>query len=477
MKFLEMLKKRSDVLFIGFFISFSLWSSMVSNNLAFEIKGEKEVELAVFDQYIEKGAYAEYCSFFRCSFFTNIKVETDLDTNKVGTYEVLYTFNYSNKENIKKRIVHVVDKESPNIVLNGDLKIYLNEKENFVEPGYSAWDNYDGDLTNQVKIEKTSQAIYYRVFDSSGNSFEIKRDIYYRSNNVDKSKRIFLNGSSVVYLERGDVYSEVGVTSLDDSVVVNTIGVVDTQKVGRYDIKYEVVDSTSKKNLVLTRKVYVYDLNTTNKEDYIKSLNYYIEMKGYAVSVGYVSLVKDDNYFYNEEKKYFGASLVKMLDALYVYEKLDVTLELRKLVADAISLSSNSAHEILVNKIGKTNLRKYAKKIGLKSNIFNNSSYGNTTVLDQISCWKYLYDFINKSSLGEELKNFFINSKSNYLLFDGAPVIMHKYGYSDYVFHDTGIVYDYNPYILVFLSSEGKGDYRNIIQDLSKKIYRLNKLV
>jgi len=314
MKFLEMLKKRSDVLFIGFFISFSLWSSMVSNNLAFEIKGEKEVELAVFDQYIEKGAYAEYCSFFRCSFFTNIKVETDLDTNKVGTYEVLYTFNYSNKENIKKRIVHVVDKESPNIVLNGDLKIYLNEKENFVEPGYSAWDNYDGDLTNQVKIEKTSQAIYYRVFDSSGNSFEIKRDIYYRSNNVDKSKRIFLNGSSVVYLERGDVYSEVGVTSLDDSVVVNTIGVVDTQKVGRYDIKYEVVDSTSKKNLVLTRKVYVYDLNTTNKEDYIKSLNYYIEMKGYAVSVGYVSLVKDDNYFYNEEKKYFD-DIVRYFDS------------------------------------------------------------------------------------------------------------------------------------------------------------------
>ena len=51
-----------------------------------------------------------------------------------------------------------------------------------------------------------------------------------------------------------------------------------------------------------------------------------------------------------------------------------------------------------------------------------------------------------------------------------------KYGYYDVYYHDVGIVYSDNPYIIVVLTKHGKGDYKNIVSDISKKIYELNKI-
>ena len=88
--------------------------------------------------------------------------------------------------------------------------------------------------------------------------------------------------------------------------------------------------------------------------------------------------------------------------------------------------------------------------------------------------FEYLYNFVNSRDNGAELKSYFINDYCNYLLFDGSPEIMHKYGYYASYFHDVGIVFDDQPYIIAILSLEGNNNYKSVIRDISKKVYELH---
>ena len=109
----------------------------------------------------------------------------------------------------------------------------------------------------------------------------------------------------------------------------------------------------------------------------------------------------------------------------------------------------------------------------------NDDIYGNTTVDDQLIFMKYLYNYITNNNIDEnkriELKNYFINDYSNYLIFEGLPPVMHKFGYYGVYYHEVGIVFDKSPYIVVILTKEA--DDFEVVTDLSEKIYKLNSLV
>lgn len=98
-------------------------------------------------------------------------VNSNLDPNTIGTYKIVYTLN--NKS--KTRTIKVVEK--PDIItiihLNGKYNIYLNVGDTYEEPGYSAIDAVEGDLTNKVKINSnldTSKQGTYRIIYSVTNS-------------------------------------------------------------------------------------------------------------------------------------------------------------------------------------------------------------------------------------------------------------------------------------------------------------------
>lgn len=74
------------------------------------------------------------------------------------------------------REINRIDKEKPNITLMGGENIYLQVGTNYVDPGYSAIDNCDGDLTKDVTVSGTvdnktkgKYTITYKVKDRSGN--------------------------------------------------------------------------------------------------------------------------------------------------------------------------------------------------------------------------------------------------------------------------------------------------------------------
>lgn len=102
---------------------------------------------------------------------SEVTVQSNVDSNTIGTYTITYTF----RNKVKKRTVNVVAK--PAIVtiihLNGSKNLYLNVGSQYNEPGYNAVDVNDGDLTSKVTTNSnldTSKPGTYRIIYSVVNS-------------------------------------------------------------------------------------------------------------------------------------------------------------------------------------------------------------------------------------------------------------------------------------------------------------------
>lgn len=179
-----------------------------------------------------------------------------------------------------------------------------------------------------------------------------------------------------------------------------------------------------------------------------------------------------NTFYYNKNKIYYGASLIKTLDALYLYEHNMVNDDIKAHIKKAISVSNNESHKYLVNYIGKDKLKDYGVSLGATNTLAGGDYYGNTTINDQIIYMKKLYE-ITKDYKNNELKSFFINDYANYLKFNEIDVA-HKYGYYNKYFHETGIFLDTEPYILIILTEEANNNYKNIINNISKLIYKFH---
>lgn len=98
--------------------------------------------------------------------------EGNVDTSKPGSYYTTYRPPLSFKE--YSVIVIVEDKVAPVISLYGGDEVFVDYIEAYTEPGYSAYDNYDGNITSWVQKGRMYQTgdtytIDYFVEDSSGN--------------------------------------------------------------------------------------------------------------------------------------------------------------------------------------------------------------------------------------------------------------------------------------------------------------------
>jgi len=224
--------------------------------------GDKEIEILYQETYVEKGAEA---SFFNEDLTKNIRITNNIDTNKVGTYEVVYTVKNSFYEVKTIRIVKVVDKENPIIVLEGKEEVKVCPKDNFKEIGYTATDNYDGNITDKVDVKITDQEVIYSVKDSSGNSYKTTRKI----KKIDDEKpTITLKGNSTMYLGLEDNFIEPGYTASDNcsgnlTDRVKVTGSVASKQKGTYTLNYEVIDNHNNKTTI-QRKVIISEKTNPN---------------------------------------------------------------------------------------------------------------------------------------------------------------------------------------------------------------------
>lgn len=239
-----------------------------------------------------------------------------------------------------------------------------------------------------------------------------------------------------------------------------------------------------------------------------ENLKRYIE-SNYDGSLLYEDLNSGFSVGINTNKIYYAASTIKVLDALYIYDKVskgelsldsellytkefyinssvvlnkvkyNTKITLRDLVSYAIVYSDNSAHAMLVDFIGKDKLKEFGNSLGATTTLNSTDNFGQINVTDAIIYMKAINEFINNNGeLGEELKSFFVQALYNSLEISELNIIAgHKYGYYGSNYHEIGIVYDDNPYVIAILTLEGsKHNVDEIISDINQKVYELHKL-
>jgi surface protein len=164
---------------------------------------------------------------------------------------------------------------TPIITLNGSSTIQLNIGDNWTDPGASAMDDVDGDITSSITVNGTVDAsavgtytLVYSVINTASNTAS-KTRIVIVSDLVDTTPPVItLNGSSTIQLTVGDSWTDPGATATDEtdgditsSITVN--GTVDTSTVGTYTLIYNVADAASNTASV-TRTVVVNPASTTS---------------------------------------------------------------------------------------------------------------------------------------------------------------------------------------------------------------------
>lgn len=233
-------KRKKKIIYLNILIYLVIAGTLlVINNYSYpELKllGKKEINLSLNEKYTDPGY-----KIVPNNKKYKVVVDNNIDENKTGSYEVKYSLQVKNRLINKVRKVNVVDNISPEITLKGSDNIKLYESSDYEEPGFIAFDNYDGDITknvivqNDIKEEVGDYKITYIVEDSSGNKTMVTRNVKI----LDKKKNI-----GTIYL------------TFDDGPSNNTSKILDILK--KEDIKatFFLVNFNSSYNPVVKR---IYD--------------------------------------------------------------------------------------------------------------------------------------------------------------------------------------------------------------------------
>lgn len=238
-------------------------------------------------------------------------------------------------------------------------------------------------------------------------------------------------------------------------------------------------------------------------EDLQKELAIITEkVKEEKISVSFLELKNKWSFQITPTKKYYGASLIKLLDATYLIRKaikkeldLNTTLtyeprfdvehsyglkyhkyyekiSIKTLIRYVLSLSDNGAHHMLFEWIGSENLKKYARSLGITLTINDSDHFGELSAEDAMKILQETYEIVNLDTeynkvILENMKN----SYFNYLNFDSVSVY-HKYGEYKNFYHDIGMYLEGEPYLIVILSEESsKKNTKQLFQNIHKELH------
>ncbi|MCD8384958.1 MAG: polysaccharide deacetylase family protein [Clostridiales bacterium] len=205
------------------------------------LRGEDSAVLSYGDSYRDEGAEAVFCGKFILKDGISIPVQYDdsgLSEERLGSYEVVYTADFLGFHSTRSRQVQVVDDTPPEITLEYIEDYYTRPIDVYKEEGFSAWDNYDGNLTVAVEHREENGIVSYTVSDSSGNVTMVQREIVHDDR---EPPVITLQGDNPLQVEKGEAVQDPGAIATDDCDGNLTDAIVTAQEDGQ--ITYTVTDS------------------------------------------------------------------------------------------------------------------------------------------------------------------------------------------------------------------------------------------
>ena len=166
---------------------------LIISSITFILLGKSNIKIEITKGIAKEINYKdenfEYpkveCRFFGNNISKdNLKLEQDINLEKLGEQTIKYKCSKWFFETEKEIQVKVVDIVPPELKLNGDIELSLYVGDKYEEKGATASDNVDGDLTASISVEPqvdTSKEgtvdLTYSVTDSSGNTTTAKRSI------------------------------------------------------------------------------------------------------------------------------------------------------------------------------------------------------------------------------------------------------------------------------------------------------------
>ena len=230
--------------------------------LQVEMAGDPEMYLEYGETYEDPGAKAVLYGtlFWKDGVYPEdavVTVQNDVREDHLGKYYVTYTVQLDNLSNSTFRTVRVVDSECPVITLASSGEPLLAGTA-YEEEGFTATDNYDGDITHRVIRNESYGLVTYTVLDSSGNPAYVEREIPYYD---PLPPEIFLNEGEHLVIPAGTLFVDPGFTATDNvdgdmTEQVEVTGQVNWYTPGLYELVYSVTDGFEN-NTTLTRQVEV----------------------------------------------------------------------------------------------------------------------------------------------------------------------------------------------------------------------------
>lgn len=288
--------KRKIILYICLAISFALLSALCTFFILQQLKNTPLVlsvedgETIVLEYGL--GELPEVTATYRTSQFAkedtyaDVKVTGHVDFDKIGTYTITYTAS-NEEETVSATHTYIIeDNTGPTITLNGGTTGYYSPGYTYVETGFTAFDNYDGDLTAQVVRTETPTSITYSVTDSFGNKTSVVRSLVCQD---IVAPTITLNVGDKLIIAEDSEFVDPGFTATDDvdgdiSANVITTGSIDTTIYGKQYLTYTVTDSSG--NIYQAQRVVVVQ-EFTPPDLYLASTTAFVRAGQEFVESGY----------------------------------------------------------------------------------------------------------------------------------------------------------------------------------------------
>ncbi|HPO14414.1 MAG TPA: DUF5011 domain-containing protein [Candidatus Hydrogenedentes bacterium] len=228
------------------------------------LNGPSTVEVNLEDNYNDPGAIATD----NCDATINLDFYNSVNTHAIGSYTVIYTAtDASGNTHTVGRTVNVVDHVPPVITLIGEAAMTVECGDPFIDPGATAMDLGDGDITarivssGEVNVSVTGvYTITYTVSDAAGNeAVPVTRTVTIMDTT---GPGFFLFGDEFVTVECGGEYIDAGVgvmDACDGSTTVVVDNPVNTAVTGDYTVTYTGHDSSGNEATPITRTVTVTD--------------------------------------------------------------------------------------------------------------------------------------------------------------------------------------------------------------------------
>ncbi|HEY5687947.1 MAG TPA: immunoglobulin-like domain-containing protein [Yeosuana sp.] len=188
-----------------------------------------------------------------------------------GEYKVtLKASNSAGASDTSEDIIVISDVGAPIITLLGDTTINIMIGGVFTDPGATALDDQDGDITANIVVggdtvdvnTAGTYIITYNVSDAAGNAATQRtRTVIVAADVV--APVITLTGSATINVTLGDTFTDPGATATDDvdgDITANIVvggDTVDVNTAGTYTITYNVSDASGNAATEVTRTVIV----------------------------------------------------------------------------------------------------------------------------------------------------------------------------------------------------------------------------